>query len=85
MGVTSVSGKMELCDTHGRTGCRSMRHQPVRSLCGRYSCEVEKLIIKGYILKDGGLYEFAPKGEKVLAQLRRRTERSVVSLQIRPV
>lgn len=29
--------------------------------------EVEKLIVKGYVLKDGDLYELTPKGEKVLA------------------
>ena len=29
--------------------------------------EVEKLIVEGYVLKDGDLYELTPKGEKVLA------------------
>jgi hypothetical protein len=29
--------------------------------------EVEKLIVEGYVLKDGDLYELMPKGEKVLA------------------
>jgi len=29
--------------------------------------QVEKLIVEGYVLKDGDLYELTPKGEKVLA------------------
>lgn len=29
--------------------------------------EVEKLIVEGYVLKDGDLYELTPKGEKILA------------------
>jgi hypothetical protein len=29
--------------------------------------EVEKLIVEGYVLRDGDLYELTPKGEKVLA------------------
>jgi hypothetical protein len=31
--------------------------------------EVEKLIVEGYVLKDGDLYGLTPKGEKVLADL----------------
>jgi hypothetical protein len=29
--------------------------------------EVDKLIVDGYVLKDGDLYVLTPKGEKVLA------------------
>ena len=29
--------------------------------------EVEKLIVEGYVLKDGDLYELTAKGEKILA------------------
>jgi hypothetical protein len=29
--------------------------------------EVEKLIIEGYVSKDGDIFELTPKGEKVLA------------------
>jgi hypothetical protein len=29
--------------------------------------EVEKLIVEGYVLKDGDLCELTPKGEKILA------------------
>jgi hypothetical protein len=29
--------------------------------------EVEKLIIEGYVFKDGDLFELTPKGEKILA------------------
>ena len=29
--------------------------------------EVEKLIIEGYVSKDGDLFELTPKGEKILA------------------
>jgi hypothetical protein len=28
--------------------------------------EVDKLVIEGYVLKDGDIYELTPKGEKVL-------------------
>ena len=28
--------------------------------------EVDQLVIEGYVLKDGDLYELTPKGEKVL-------------------
>jgi hypothetical protein len=29
--------------------------------------EFEKLIVEGYVLKDGDLYELTPKGDKILA------------------
>lgn len=29
--------------------------------------EVEKLIVEGYVMKDGDLYGLTPKGEKILA------------------
>ena len=29
--------------------------------------EVEKLIVEGYVSKDGDLFELTPKGEKILA------------------
>ena len=31
--------------------------------------EVEKLIIEGYVSKDGDIFELTPKGEKILADL----------------
>ena len=30
--------------------------------------EVDKLVIEGYVLKDGDIYELTPKGEKVLEE-----------------
>lgn len=30
--------------------------------------EIEKLIVEGYVLKDGDIYELTPKGEKVLEE-----------------
>ncbi len=29
--------------------------------------EVEKLIVEGYVSKDGDIFELTPKGEKILA------------------
>jgi hypothetical protein len=29
--------------------------------------EVEKLIVEGYVTKDGDIFELTPKGEKILA------------------
>jgi hypothetical protein len=29
--------------------------------------QVEKLIVEGYVVKDGDIYELTPKGEKVVA------------------
>jgi predicted transcriptional regulator len=30
--------------------------------------EVDKLVIEGYVLKDGDIYELTPKGEKILEE-----------------
>jgi hypothetical protein len=30
--------------------------------------EVDKLVIGGYVLKDGDIYELTPKGEKILEE-----------------
>jgi hypothetical protein len=53
-----------------------MRHWQSAAFVDDVHGEVEKLIVEGYVLKDGDLYELTPRGEKILAGGTKRSLRS---------